>query len=186
MPGGLGPGGQEPGGAVEQIRAGVLDPGVLGPGQRMAADEARVGVGGRDRALGRADVGDHAVGPAAASDLGDQPGQRADRRGDEHRLGPVDRVGELGRGPVDRAALPAAAAARRTTGPIPPTSAPRRSRAARATEPPISPTPMTASRIRRVRRYAGASRRARTAAASPSSTSTVVSQPMQPSVIDWP
>ena len=53
--------GQVPAGALEEVVAGVLDPGRLGPGQRVAADEALVvAERGDELALGRADVGDDA------------------------------------------------------------------------------------------------------------------------------
>ena len=57
--------GQVPAGPLEEVGAGVLDPGGLGPGQRMAADEALVvAERGDELALGRAGVGDDAVGAA--------------------------------------------------------------------------------------------------------------------------
>ena len=68
------------------------------------------------------------------------------------------------------------------SGSNPATSASSLLRAASPIEPPISPTPRTAMRIP----GQPASRRFRTAAASRSSASTVVSQSMQASVIDWP
>ena len=67
----------------------------------------------------------------------------------------------------------------------PTTCAPSRSRAARPIDPPISPTPSSAILIAVVPRQPPRGARA-TAAASPSSTSTVLSQSMQASVIDWP
>ena len=60
-------GGQIPGGAVEQVLAGVLHAGGLGARQRVPADEALIGAGGGEHVLGRADVADDAVRPAAAS-----------------------------------------------------------------------------------------------------------------------
>ena len=117
---------------------------------------------GDDRALGRADVGDHAVAPArrpapAPTELG----QRADRRGDEHRLGVGDapRQAAPRRGRSRRAR---SAASQRLAAAV--VAGHRRRRAARArrapTEPPISPTPMTAIRIasRGARRGRGARR----------------------------
>ena len=65
-------------------------------------------------------------------------------------------------------------------GSHPVTRACARSRAASPMEPPISPTPTTATTTQ------VAARRARTAAASSSRTPTVVSHDMQASVIDWP
>ena len=52
---------QVPGRALEKIRPRVFGAGVLGPRQRMAADEPRVVVRGDDRPLRRADVGHDAV-----------------------------------------------------------------------------------------------------------------------------
>jgi hypothetical protein len=53
----------------------------------VAADEAPVVAGCGEPldqlALGRADVGDHAVLPHLVEHLGHQPGERADRRGDD-------------------------------------------------------------------------------------------------------
>ena len=124
---------------------------------------------GDDRALGRADVGDHAVVRARrVQDGADRLRQRADRRGDDDDLGPVDRLGDAtpaARSSAPRRAPPASA---RASGSQPRTSAPRRSRAASPTEPPISPTPRTASRTpagarrgRRVRRSGDSCRRPR-------------------------
>jgi hypothetical protein len=82
-------------------------------------DEARVVDRVDEGALGGADVGDDRV--RAGQRLGDGPGQRRDRRADEDDL----RVGQRAAGRVEGAA---------------------RERAARAIEPPISPTPRTATR----------------------------------------
>ena len=81
-------GGQVPGRAVEQVLARVLHAGGLGPGERMPADEALVGARVRERALGRADVADHAVRAGARrAPARTTCGERADGRGDEHDVG---------------------------------------------------------------------------------------------------
>ena len=161
-------------------------PGGLGAGERVAADEALVGVADDERALGRADVGDHAVRRRRRERLADGLGQGADRRRDEHGVG--------ARRPRSRAS-----AAR--------SIAPRSSAAANAPRSGSKPAHLGAERApgRRARssRRSGRRRGPRSASAqrgalprrprcgrgrqrSSSSTSTVVSQPMQPSVIDWP
>ena len=69
---------QVPARALEEVGAGVLDPGGLGPGQRVAADEALVVAQRGDHlALGRADVGDDGVGPAGRQGLAGQVRQAA-------------------------------------------------------------------------------------------------------------
>ena len=66
-------------------------PGGLGAGQRVAADEPRVVVGGDHGALGRADVGDHAVlGRRRQRRRRPAPASCADRHGHEHRVGAGD------------------------------------------------------------------------------------------------
>ena len=94
---GAGAGGQVPGGRLEQVGASVLDTGVLGSGQGMAADEAGIVVGSDHLALGGAHVGDHAVRRRGGERLAHQRRQAADGHGHEHRLG----IGDGGR---DRAA----------------------------------------------------------------------------------
>ena len=76
---------QVPGRAVEQVGPRVLDPGRLGARERVPADEARV-VDRRDQlALGRADVGDHAVrrarrpAPRATAPAARRPARRRTR-----------------------------------------------------------------------------------------------------------
>ena len=67
--------GQIPGRALEQVGPGMAHARRLGAGQRVAADEARVVVGGHDGPLGRAHVGDHAVRGRAGQGLRDHVGQ---------------------------------------------------------------------------------------------------------------
>ena len=95
-------GGQVPGGALEQVGAGVLDPGGLGAGQRVAADKAGVVMGGDHGALGRADVGDHAVVGRCRQRLPHRRRHLSHRNGDEHRLGAGHRFGDGGAGLVQR------------------------------------------------------------------------------------
>ena len=96
---------QVPGGALEQVGARVLDPGGLGAGQRVAADEPRV-VHRRDhRPLGRADVGDHAFLARGREHLTGHVGQRAHRRGHERHVRAAHRVGRRAALLVDRAEL---------------------------------------------------------------------------------
>ena len=140
---------QVPARALEQVGARVLDPGGLGAGQRVAADEAlalpRLRQLRDQVALGRADVGDHRVArrsPSSASAT--SAGQRADRRGAEDDLGAVDRLGDRSRARVERLALAARARGSPGRGRSPATSAPSRRLAASPIEPPISPTPRTA------------------------------------------
>ena len=103
----------------------------------------------RDGALGRADVADHAVrGPAAASAARDRVARarrRAPRRTRPRR--PRRRSRRLGAPRRSRRAR-APARAPSPSGSYPRTLAPARSRAASPIEPPISPTPRTAIRIR--------------------------------------
>ena len=56
-------------------------------------------------ALGRADVGDHGGLAAAGERLGDQLGQRPDRRGAEDDGGIGDRLGDRARGAIERTQL---------------------------------------------------------------------------------
>ena len=58
-----------------------------------------------DGALGRADVGHDAVVARGVQRGAHGGGERPDGRGDERRLGAVERSGEIGRGAVDRADL---------------------------------------------------------------------------------
>ena len=102
-----------------------------------------------DGALGRADVGHHAVLAGRRERGADRRRERADRRGDEGGLGAVERGARVRRRAVDRAALRARRRARPRPGRSPATSAPSRSRAARPIEPPIRPTPTIAIFTRR-------------------------------------
>ena len=141
----------------------------------------------RDHALGRADVGDDAVGAGRGERLRDGTQQLADRGGDEHDLGAGDGVRDVLGLLVDRAQGERAGAhvgvgvvaAHARAG------ARARGESDRAADQPDAedrdPHPLRAGRLRLRRRCD----RGRTRA-SPCSTSTVVSQPMQPSVIDWP
>ena len=81
--------GQVPAGALEEVGAGVLHPGGLGAGQRVAADEALVVAERGDQlALGRAGVGDHASrGRWRRAPRATCSASAADRRGAEDRLG---------------------------------------------------------------------------------------------------
>ncbi len=96
---------QVPGGAVEQILARVLDAVRLGARQRVTADEALVGRRVRKQALGRADVGDHAVRWRRGQRLRHDGGQRADGRGGEDGIGAADGLRDALGGAVDRAQL---------------------------------------------------------------------------------
>jgi hypothetical protein len=59
----------------------------------MPADEARVGAGADDDALGGADVADHAVGTGGGQGACNRVGEHADGRGDEHHVRRGDRAG---------------------------------------------------------------------------------------------
>ena len=105
--------GQVPGRALEQVGAGVLDAGGLGAGQRVAADEALVGAAAATARLVEPTSVTTQSGPAAASASRDRRRQRADGRGDEHRLGAVDGLGE----PSARSSIaPSSSAARAHAG----------------------------------------------------------------------
>ena len=125
--------GQVPARALEEVLAGVLDPGGLGPGQRVAADEALVVAERRDQlALGRADVGDD--------------GLRAARR-------------QRRRAPAPAAPRPGRRRRRRRPRRRPRRASRRRGRARRA--PPPAPASPGCARSRPPRRRAAAARRAR-------------------------
>ncbi len=83
----------------------MLDARVLSAGQRMSTDEPRVVVSGDHLALGRADVGDHAIRGRRGERLADQLRQPADGHGDEHGLGLGDGGGYGAAGAVQRAEL---------------------------------------------------------------------------------
>ena len=115
--------GQVPGGALEQVGAGVRDPGRLGAGERVAADEPLVGGRGDDRALGRADVGHDTAAGRVPSDLPDERRQQPDGHGDEHHVRVGDGRGErVARGST--APSSSAAASARGVGVPAPDSAP--------------------------------------------------------------
>ncbi len=139
--------GQVPAGALEEVGAGVLDPGGLGAGQRVAADEALVvAERGDELALGRADVGDDASpgrwrrAPRAASSAQRRrpaPRRRRARRPRRPRR-PSRRRGRSRPPPSARSSVAG-------SGSKPTTSALERARrAASPIEPPIRPTPRTA------------------------------------------
>ena len=98
-------GGEIPGGAVEQVRAGVLHAGGLGAGERVPADEALVGAGVGEHALGGADVADDAVRAGAGEREAHGLTERADGGGDEHDVGAVDGADDVGGLRVDGAEL---------------------------------------------------------------------------------
>ena len=123
--------------------AGVQDPRRLRPRERVAADEPLVERGGDDRALGRADIGDRAAGGGGRQDLTDGPWQRTDGHCHEGHLRPATACASE---PAPMSTAPRSSAARTTAGSLsqPLTSAPARSRAASATDPPIRPRPSDA------------------------------------------
>ena len=135
---------QVPGGAIEQVLARVLHAGGLRAGQRMPADEALVGAGIGDGALGRAHVGDHAVGPGAGQRESHGLSERPDGSGHEHDVGSRHGARELARLLVDRAELERLGE-HALVGVIPAHLGVRAPRAARPMEPPIRPTPRTAT-----------------------------------------
>ena len=138
--------GQVPAGALEEVRAGVLDPGGLGAGQRVAADEALVAAERGDQlALGRADVGDHGLRAAGRQRRARLLGQRRHRAGAEDELGALAGLRDRAGGAVERAQLDAPARSVAGLRPKPTTSASSRRRAASPIEPPIRPTPRTAT-----------------------------------------
>ncbi len=174
---------QVPGGAVKEVRSRVLDPGALCAGQGMSSHEPGVGVRGHDGALGRSHVADHAIVGSRRQHLVHHRNERAHRHGDECRIGAIE--GLLGRSAcmVEGAALDGVHQDIRGTVRPPhlgaqPFPGAQPDRATDQTDPHDGdPHPR--------RRYRSA-RRSLTAPASRSSTSTVVSQSIQPSVIDWP
>ncbi len=137
-----------PDGAVEEIGARVRDARGLRAGDRMAADEPRVAPRRRhDRRLHRADVADDAVRPGGAQRRLDEVAEDVHRRRGERGVG-------VRRAPRRASALPrrrrrarARRRGRRGRDPTPSTCAPARSRVARPTDPPMRPSPRTATRI---------------------------------------
>ena len=153
------PGRQVPGRAVEEVGAGVLDARGLGARERVAADEARVVAAGDDRALGRADVADRAVAGAARAPR--RRRRRARRRAPRRTRAPRRRPPRRRSPPsLDRAARERRGGDRRS-GSKPTTRASRRSRAASPIEPPISPTPTTATFTRALKALPATRRPAR-------------------------
>ena len=95
---GLVAGREVPARSLEELCPGALDPGRLGAGDRVPADEAP---GGRVRgealdevALGRADVGDDRLVAAGVERLAHEIGQAADRRRAEHDVGARHGLGD--------------------------------------------------------------------------------------------
>ena len=149
---------QVPGRAVEQVGAGVLDAGRLGAGERVAADEARVVDRVDDRALGRADVGDDAVLAGGRERGATAAGSAPTGAATNAASAPVERRGRGGarRGRARRRS--SAASSTPAPGPSRAPRAPSRSRAASPIEPPIRPTPTTATRDLRRPGHAARSR----------------------------
>ena len=83
---------QVPGGAVEEVRPRVLDAGRLGARERVPADEARVATAPTSARLVEPTSVTTQSSPAAAERLAHHARQRADRRGDEGRLRPFERL----------------------------------------------------------------------------------------------
>ncbi len=140
-----------------------------------------------DGALGRADVGDDGVRrPPARAPRGRSARARRPARPRTRRPRPRRRR----RCPPPRsrsrpARAPAHARASRGPSPTPrlPRARARPARSSRRSARPRGPRPAS---VQRCAVCTPEALRSRTDSASPSSTSTVVSQPMQPSVIDWP
>ncbi len=141
---------QDAGPALEQVGASVVHAPALGPGDRVGADEDR-GAAGKaldglnDLPLRAARIGDQHAWRGRLGAIPDVLGHSVDRRADDHDIGRSRPVAEVGRGPVDRAALDrrASVAASR---PTPTTSvASRRVRSASPIDPPINPTPTIAT-----------------------------------------
>ncbi len=83
---------EHPHAAVEQLRIGGGEPGLLGAGHRVTADEPAhpVALGEcPDRALHRGHVGQHAV---VSGQAGDQIGQMRQRHCQDRHLGPGHRI----------------------------------------------------------------------------------------------
>ena len=119
---------QVPARPLEQVGARVLDPGGLGAGQRVPADEALLRAAPATSASSAPLVEPTSVttasSPLAASASRDQRRQRADRRRAEDDLGAVDRLGDRVGGAVERLPLQRALARRAGSGSKPPTSRP--------------------------------------------------------------
>ena len=169
---------QVPDGALEQVGARVLDAGRLGAGDRVPADEARVVHGRQQLLLGGAHVADQAARSGGVQRLAHQPLERAHRRAGEAELGALDRRGDRVRGAVDGAQLDGAAQPVR----VAPEADDLGVRDVLMGGEPDRP----ADQANAEDGDSHPRRRACTAVASCSSTSEVVSQSMQASVIDWP
>ena len=135
---------EEPRRALEEVRPRALRAAHLGAGDGMAADEALVRDGAGEHALRRADVGHRRARRRGERGL-DGGRQHRHLHGDDDELcggrrlvGRVRRIDALRGRPPSRA--PSAFVSQ------PRTSCPAR-RAARPTDAPISPVPMTATRI---------------------------------------
>ena len=133
--------GQVPAGALEEVGAGVLDAGRLGPGQRVAADEALVVAERGDQlALGRADVGDHGLGAAGRQRLAapgpaaPPPGRRRRRARPPRR--PRRRSRRRDRGRRARPPARASPGCARSRPPRPRAAAARRARSSLRSGPP--------------------------------------------------
>jgi len=145
-------GGQDHPPAPEQRREGGLDPALLGPGDRVAGYEAHRAVaegeprGLDDARLGAAHVGDHRTG---SETVRDRPEHRLHREeGDRHHdhVGSRDRPREVQLEGIDHPSRNAVSrGSRRRPAPTTRPTAPA-SRRARASEPPMRPTPMMQSR----------------------------------------
>ena len=170
---------QVPDRALEQVGAGVLDAARLRACDRVTAHEPLVVERLDQPALGRADVGDQAVGARGCQGRAHLVGQRPHRGAAEARLGALECLLQGPRGDVDRAALagvvePLTAAAE--TDDLDVLDVLARRQADRAADQPDTEDGESQP----------APRRSLTAAASLSSVRTVVSQDMHASVIDWP
>ena len=159
---GLGQRREVPGRALEQLGAGVLRAARLHAGDRVAADEARAQPGRHrrdDAGLGRADVGDRRLrrqrGELRQHGRAARSRARTARRARRPRRPPPGRRRPRRRSRASRAASSApGSGSKPTTRPTP-----ARSRAARPSEPPISPSPTIARRwITRVARRRASTR----------------------------
>ena len=165
----------------------MLDSGGLRARERMAADEALVAARVDHDALRRADIGDDAVRSRRRERRAHGVFERADGRCDERNLRVADGARDVGRVAVDHAELERLRAHARVgviaayggLRPLPSGEADRASDQPDAEQ--RDPHLCQRAAVR-----AEAALRSRTDSARPSSTATVVSQSMQPSVIDWP
>ena len=144
---------QVPRGLGEEVAAGVLDAGGLGPGQGVAAHEALVADRGHDGPLDRPDVGDDAARRGGGERGADRRLERSDGRGRRTRRRRPRRPPRGSRSIAS--AAPARTGRPPAAGSYPRTVAPSRPRAARPTDPPMSPTPTTATFTRPPARSGG-------------------------------